>query len=535
MFRVLIVDDDFTTRTNLRTIIEWEKYGFEICGEATNGQNAIEMIKECLPDIVITDMSMPIMDGVALIEYIKENYKDIKSIALSGYEDFAYVKDSMKNGAVDYLLKHKLDRTVLLKVLNAATDTISQQHKQRRQFAQSKAILQHEFIRSLVLGDEQDNVVIQGKIKDLELPLGVNNFSLVAISIDDFQLITGRLTKAEEVRLVASVMNLTEDILRDMNNGVLTYLEKGKFVILFSFGTIRSQRGIWTQINTTVNRISVSIKRYLNITACFSIGKIFDHIENTRQMYQEAAALLNRKMIMGKDQVFRDVEPVQHTVDFFNLDVKDEKQIMLFLRTGDYEKVSQQLDFVFDKMLLLKVSYKSVQMICAELIGIANRLARAASVDVTSLYTNTDIPYDEMKKHETILDVKTWILEVYHRLIILLLDVDIKSNYSDLTKKVMEYIRQNYTKDISLHQTAENVGGNSSYLSRIFKEDCGIGFAEYLNKIRVRQAKHLMEHTDTKLKEIVQQVGFNNYTYFFKVFKVLEGVTPVEYKAKYKS
>ena len=109
MFKVLIVDDDVFARSNLKSLIDWEKNGFTIVGEASNGSNAIQLIENEQPDIVITDISMPVMDGISLIGYIEQKYSATKVIAISGYNDFDYVRQSMKKGAVDYILKHKLN------------------------------------------------------------------------------------------------------------------------------------------------------------------------------------------------------------------------------------------------------------------------------------------------------------------------------------------------------------------------------------------------------------------------------------------
>ena len=533
MLKVLIVDDDFVMRTNIRTLIDWEQYGFEFCGEATNGKNAIQLIKEFLPAIVITDMSMPIMNGVDLIKYIKSDWPDIKTIGLSGYEDFEYVKESLKNGALDYLLKHKLDKQNLLDVLKLAAEKIKQDDKFKQQFVESTKILRRNFLRSLLLGEFQERNEIEKNIKKLNIPLGEKNFLVTVFLLDEFTAIKARSTKKEEQKLCEAVYNLTADILHDMDNGIVVEIGDGAFAIIFSFDATRSQCLIANHVNTTVRRISGSIKRYLNITACFSIGKLFSKIETIPQVYKKNEEILKRNFV-EKEKVFKDEIEKENTMVFLNLDIKDEKQIVLFLRLGNMEELEKYINGVFAKLLCMKVNYKGIQMICAELIGIANRLARNADIDITDLYTNKDIPYDEMQKQETIMDVKNWILAIYQRLTTLMMGIEIKNNYNELTKKAVKYIRKNYDKDISLCQVAEYIGGNSTYLSRVFKEDCEIGFAEYLNQIRVGQAKCLIQQTDIRLKDIVKQVGFNNYTYFFKVFKNIEGITPVEYKEKCK-
>jgi len=534
MLKVLIVDDDFTARSNFKTMIDWEKNGFELCGEAANGQNAIGMIKDNLPDIVITDMNMPILDGVALIEYIGSNFPDIKSVALSGYEDFQYVKESLKNGAVDYLLKHKLDDISLLKVLKTASDKISREHKLMKQIVQSREILRQNFIRKLVLGDICDMRVIKEKAKELELPIDHSPLMIVVIAIDDFKHIKNRFAEDKASGFISSLTDLTVEILADMGNAVMSEVDDGKFVIIFHFA-VHSELFIHNHVSTTVRRIRESMKRYLNITACISLGRLFYNIGEISRFYKEVDEMLSEKIITGKDQIFRESANLGNTIDFSNLDVKDEKQIMLAIKAGDIEKINQYLDNIFDRITEFRVSYKSIQMICIELIGIANRIAREYALDIKELYNNNEIPYEEMKKHETIMDVKKWIGTIYQRLITLLLGNNMHGKYTEPTNKALEYLRKNYTNDVSLNQAAEYIGVNSSYLSRVFKEDYGMGFAEYLNSIRVKQAKYLIERTDIKLKEIVKQVGFNNYTYFFKVFKMVAGITPVEYKEKCKN
>lgn len=531
MFRVLIVDDDFTARASYRTMIDWHQAGFEICGEATNGQNAVQLLEQEKPDIVIVDMNMPVMDGVALIECLAKNYPDMKAIALSGYDDFAYVKESLKHGALDYLLKHKLDADSLLHVLQLAGDKISREHKLKKQINQSRDILRHDFIKRLVQGEIGDIAAIRENISELGLPMEAGHMSVAVAAFDDYRLLKQRFTREELQHLRVSAVDMIEEILRDMGNAVMSFVSEKKFVIIFCFGSIRSELYIYNHVSTTVNRIQASLQRYFNMTACFSLGRLFNQIGSISKFYRSADELLNEKIIAGRNRIFR--ETAEHgSPGFFNLDLQDEKQIMAAIKTGNTGQIQEYIEEIFHKIIVLKVNYKSIQMICSELIGIANRIARESSIAIKDIYNNKDIPYEEMKKCETIAEVKHWLIGVYGRLAALLLTDESDTHYTELTRKAIEFIRHNYAKDISLNQAAEHIGSNSSYLSRIFKDDCGMGFVEYVNHVRVQQAKYLMESTDIKLKEIVRLAGFNNYTYFFKVFKMIVGVTPLEYKGQ---
>ena len=169
-------------------------------------------------------------------------------------------------------------------------------------------------------------------------------------------------------------------------------------------------------------------------------------------------------------------------------------------------------------------------MICAELINIANRIARDAGIDMGQIYES--VPYAEMKRLETIEEVKDWIIKRYQKLILMLKDVKFNNSYSKYTKKAISYILKNYSKNISLNDVAQYIGVNSSYLCRVFKEDSGMGFVEYLNATRIENAKQAIKTGNLKLKEIALDVGFNNYTYFTKVFKDVLNMTPQEFEKK---
>ncbi len=537
MLKVLIVDDDSAARTNIKTMIDWLKNGFDICGEAVNGYNAIQVINSNLPDIVITDMSMPVMDGVALIEYLEQNKPGIKIIALSGYDDFDYVRQSMKKGAVDYLLKHTINSEILLTVLNSAREMIyKERHKSaldnqlQEQLTESRTVLRESFIKQLVLGAFNDRKEIEQKISSLGLEIDTSNLSVVVAEIDGFQILKEKFSIKEMNKLISSVLDISNEILRDMGRAVISNIEGGKFVIIFSFGNIRSDLYIHNHIVTAVDRIKLSIKRYLNITACFSVSRVFNDITDISKHYRDADISLQDRFFEGKDKIIR--EPSQAGIEtrFINLDINDEKNIIAALKSINREKLVKYIDNVFINIIERKAGYKSIQMVCAELINIINRVARESGVDVKLVYSDEDIPYNEIKKYETIEEVKDWILKLYEKLMGLMEAVRINPEHSEITKEALKFIRRNYTSNISLNDAADYIGVNSSYLSRVFKEECKIGFVEYLNQIRVEHAKHLIEKGGIKLKDIVKEAGFNNYTYFFKVFKDNINMTPREFE-----
>ena len=535
LLRVLVVDDDIVTRTNMSTLLDWEKHGFELAGTAVNGENALQLIESCLPDIVITDMSMPVMDGIVLIESIEHRYPHIKIIALSGYDDFDYVRQSMKKGAIDYLLKHKLTSELLLATLDTARQCIlgekkelADKHHTREQLASAKDMLTQEFIRKLLSGELADSGKIENDLQQLDINLDLKNLIVVAVELDDYSFIEDTYPARERDKLVKAFIEIARDILNERARTFIGHIGKGAFVIIFSFGDINSSAYIYNHITSAIERIKTSIKRYLNITACFGVSGECRNITDLSGFYREAQLLLKERFYEGKDRILRQNSTEKTPDRFISLDLKDERNLVLNIKSFEKQEVHQIIGDIFNRIVNDKVNYQAVQMIAAELFNIASKIARESDVDFSEFIK--DIPFKTLQKYDTAADIKEWILGIYDKLIKTLQTKDPDSDYSEITKKAVSFIHTNYRKSLSLNTVAEHIGVNSSYLSHVFKEDIGKGFVEYLNSIRIEKARMLIESGNAGIKAIVAELGFSSYNYFFKVFKEFVGMTPLEYE-----
>lgn len=537
MHKVLIVDDDTFARTHLKSLIDWEKHGLMICGEASNGENAIELIEADHPEIIITDISMPVMDGIGLIEYTRRNHPEIQLIALSGYDDFDYVRQSMKMGVVDYLLKHRLNSEELLNILRTVVERIGREQAEKTQKKQlqaqlrlGKATLQREFLKQLIEGGVTDRHEIETNLESLELGLTPYNLAVMIAEIDDFKILEEKYTVKELDRFIQAFLDLAGEVMRDFNNSAVFYLASGRFVVLFSFGQTYSGLYHHTQITGCIERIRNSVKRYLNITVSFGVSRISHGWESLPKCYLEAERLLKNKFYQGKDQVYWDCDQSSLESDDFSLDIGIEKQLITDLKSLEKEKVKAIIDRIFDELIAKKVSRRATQMICIGLVNTINRVAGNACINTSPLYSGAESLYLKIQQFETISEIKREIWDLCLNVMTLLERMDLYNDYSEYTKKAIRFIYQHYQQDISLDDAARFIGISSSYLSRTFKKDCGKGFVEFLNQVRVEKAKLLIENGKGRLKAIVKEVGFNNYNYFFKVFKDWTGMTPLDYE-----
>lgn len=536
--KVLVVDDDMIMRSNIQIMIDWETKGFSLCGEVSNGFQAIEEIKKKCPDIVITDMRMPIMDGVALIEHIRNNFPEISVIALSGYSDFEYVRNSMINGAVDYILKHQLNEQTLTNALNSAVKSIKKNKDANgnmqmleMQSSEDSRELKEYFINQLVTAEYDDFDTVIKKIKLLNLNISIKNLVVVVAEVDDYTDIAKRYEKNKQRVLFHSFINILNEVVSDYYNATVSYIDRGRFVIIISnfesYGYYLPR-----QLKEVIDRCQLSINRYLNITVSFGISGMCKDLREIPEYYNDACKNLQNKFFRGRNNVSMDNGTKDIKGELMNLEIQEEKKIISFIKTNSSVELKDYITSLLNKYIERKANHNSFKMICIELINIANKELKNVGLDINLLYENSETPYTILDKYETVEDIKNWMIQIFIKLVKILNSYKTGNYHSQRIIKAIEFINKNYKKDISLTDMAECVNISEAHFSRIFKKECGIGFVDFLNNTRIEYVKQLLIIGELSLKRIAAECGFDNYNYFFKIFKDICGITPLEYQDK---
>ncbi|OME85061.1 hypothetical protein BK120_10985 [Paenibacillus sp. FSL A5-0031] len=543
MINVLLVDDDLPMLSKLKNIMNWEAGSFHLCGEASGGYAAIKLLDERKPEIVITDMSMPGMDGLELISYMEEHYPHIQVIAISSYSDVHYVKNSMKKGAVDYILKHELDAETLAAALASARERFAIEQEEQaktldlqRQIQQNQTTLIRGVIRSLVQYTYNSEEELLVQMDKLDLALNLRMLTVVVAEWDSRGMLHDKYNAKELDYIMGTFMDITDNILADTGNAYMTPIENGKFAILFSFDT--NSKFIWhTIISEALSRIRLSAKRQLNLMLSFSVSEMCSKVNVLHEYFNEADKALQERFYEGGDVVIWPGIQRKAGADSgasFSVDVKLERTLLSLLAASNEKDLVIKIEELFTRMNEARAPHKMAQMVAVELIHLVNRKAKEAGIADKDLFEGDQNPYLAIGKFDTLSDLKEWIVGVYKKLVEALRPYVHDNLYSENTRRTMEWVRKKFSEPITLQEAADVIGVNSSYLSRMFKEECGQGFADYVNHVRVEQAKLLIRSGDVDLKDVVKQVGFNNYNYFFTVFKKITGNTPIEYEKQQK-
>ncbi|MFD2331140.1 response regulator [Cohnella sp. GCM10020058] len=531
MYKALLVDDELLVRTNLKLMPDWRQQGFALCGEAANGAEALEVIERERPDLVVSDLRMPVMDGLQLSAELARRYPGSKMIVLSNYDDFDYVKGTLQNGAVDYLLKHRLNAASLAAALarvKALLDARPQRTDGERTDANQRLALRTRFITQLIAGFHYSPEEIGHQTRTLDLKLDTSQLIPVILSIDDYRSRQSRSTlKAAELERF-SILNIVEEIAGELGNGAVGHIGGDRFVILFSFPNVRSENALALAVGEAISRIASCLRTFLNLSASFSIGPTCMTPAQIPHAYKQAEKQMQDRFHLGKNVVLRNASIVQENETLAGLEIGTEKDMLACLKTQDAAGLLSILDGLFARIKAAALSMAGSQLLFNDLLSLLHRAIREHGLELGALYADAVPPHERLAAFETLEEVRAWFRSLFERYFELL-QADEGGNYSGYTAEAIRYIRSHLADNISLTEVAERIGISGAYLSTLFKNEVKIGFAEYLSDARLERAKAYLEDGREDIKDIAALCGFNSASYFFKTFKKKTGMTPSEF------
>ncbi len=535
MYKVLIVEDELLFRSNLKLMLDWQEYDCYLLRDVGNGAEALARISIEKPDIIISDVRMPVMDGVQLSNEIKTKFPDIAMIVLSNYDDFEYVRSILKNGGIDYILKHKLDKKALIEALNKAIEHVKRGKDKQTNLQLSEArkpdnidVLRDTFIVKLLTGVYRSESEIKEHINLLEINLDTKKILAIIMVIDEYHSLMAGSNFKDSSLIEYAVKNIIQEILHDVGMSLACHIQNGKFLLIFSFSHVKSEAVFENTINNALSRISCCLKKFINISVSFSIGDICESIVNISNSYESAERILENRFYSGKGCVLRGNQQNSRRESLKGLSIDSEKQILSIIKNKDFNGLKLVLREVFSGMEKVNLGITSSQIVLNDLIGLINRVCKNHEIELSQVYLSNEPPYIILSRKETLEEIREWVYKLFENLIYLITEQP-SNLYSEYIKKAINLIKEYYAEDISQTEIAGRLGITSNYLSKRFKEELGIGFSEYLCDIRLEKAKQLLICGKVEIKDIAPKCGFNNYAYFFHIFKKKAGITPKEY------
>lgn len=512
--KIILVDDELTSRNTIKKYLE-NSGTYEVVSDFASGKTALEWLRKNKIDIILCDMQMPEINGVEFMRNVHIIDEYLPIVAISGYDDFNYVRGSLINNAADYLLKHELSKEKLLTVLD--------QVREKYRIVPAGNCTYRK--KGYCIFDENDFKA--DKIRKMsekgEIDFSCQNIVPIAIS-PDYKLHIG-IHPAEYKRDIckAVIDMLGQIFLGDKYQYVIYVTKKNHIILLLSFVEEKSMLSMINLQSNIIGRLQRQVVRMLDITVTIINGEIHNNIENAVIEGSNMETLFADKLYLGGNKVMSFA--VTKNIIYYNGELPENlwKQFAFELNNhmeNCVDTIYEMLDFMEKKRFVWERVYQN----CKEILKLFWQEDMLSEEELYGLSA-------EMKEYEEYEQFRSVIMEVLYKYV-QTFKMERKKQYSEQINQVIEYMKQNLADDISLEKCAEIAGCSYTYLSRAFKKETGMRFVEFLNRQRVNKAKSLLIRKDISMKQIVDLSGFRNYNYFFKVFKEIEGVTPSEFTTK---
>lgn len=537
MYKLLIVDDEDWIRERLRYTIDWSQMGIEVVGEAADGEEALDITSRMLPDVVLTDIRMPGIDGLEYIKRLRDCNIHTKAIIISGFSDFEYAQKAIKLGAFDYILKPVEDED-LTDVVRRCLEEINVEKKKdllltnaKDQLEKSLPLLKKEFLINLINGffkSEKD-------ILDESAYLGVNchggnNICFIAELDDTGAQSGGQVWDSHLLQFV--MQNIAQDFLNKLGSGESFFLRTGEIICLVFSKT--EEQVLARQVLSISNGIRKMTRKITGYSVTIGIGRTCSTPAGIPASYSEAREALQYKAYLGKDRIY-DIRSIdtQHSPGCYKSN--DVEILLNTIKMGNKENALSALDNIFKEVhsedreicpIDLKLLYMDIVNSVFKTILDAN-----ASFDDFSDFSLKF--FRQLDRLQTVDEFHEWLADTVVKII------DVLGKYRNSKKrkvieKAVEYVNSHFTESITLNGVADKFFLNASYFCKVFREEMGESFTKYFMNLRIQKAKELLTDPTRKVYEIAGMVGYDDVQYFTKIFKSISGVTPMQYREKIK-
>lgn len=524
LYKLMIVDDEEEIRLGVIKKINWEEHGFVVVGDAENGKEALEIAEKLHPDVIMTDIKMPFMDGLELGKKIAEIMPSTKIIIFSGSDDLEYAHQAIKINVVEYVLK-PINSIELIEVLKRVKDKLDKQYDDKR----NMEVLKKHYIESIPVIREQFLIgALEGRItkekwidneKKLNLDFTKGYLVVALINIDN-------TLKTEENNLILiSIKKIADENMEGCFKFIsFPYLDK--IVILIS---LNEKDNINRCINI-LNEVCKIFESIFNSTISVGIGRICESIGEIRSSYRTAQSALEYRPILGNGKTIYIDDLEQDNNTQLQFEEQDEVQLLNSIKISNEKEIRLAVENIFNKMEEANITLDKYRIYLMEILTSILKLIQSYNIEISLIFGDEFNFYSHLEQFNSIEEIKAWFIEKS-----LILNEIIKKERVNSSKllieKAKEYIKNNYSDyDLSVEKLCSEIHVSPTYFSTIFKKETDMNFVNYLTNIRLEEAIKLLNTTDDKTYIIASKVGYQEANYFSYVFKRKFGIAPSRYR-----
>lgn len=528
MTRVLIAEDEMLVRLGLRNSIQWNRFNMTVIADVSNGLEALEYYERDKPDLIITDLKMPVMDGMQLIEKIRSKDQETKFIILTCVEEFEMVHKAIRYGVSDYILKLTMTPEDMENVLSKISADMNRDQKQLTANPSiNEGVVFEKLIKDYMFRQLYSSEELKRLLRKLGRVIPEQKLILLLLEMDQYDRLQQRFKDFKGDLIKASLLNVLNEIIRGYHRGEVFHDEHKRFVILLSFHDVTSEQKQNQLITEMTDHILRVMKSFFNVTVTFGISSMRNGFQSLLSQYNEGISALEDRFFLGPEFIlYKQQEVTKHRKEQVaeymrqilacGYDLKNEALRLQMKSKVDY---FLQMDTLYTKSNLIRFIVQMMQLPIALFhlihkkifdLNMTNhdKLERCSSLqEAVQIYT------EYMKG----------VMQHYHS----------RRQYGKEVTEAIEYIHQCFHQDISLKQIADKVSMSANHLSTLFNKETGQSVVDYIQLLRVEQARAMLTETHLKSYEVADKVGFSDHSYFSRVFKKVTGVGPRQYRRRW--
>jgi two-component system response regulator YesN len=520
MYKVLLVDDEMIIRQGLRVLIDWKSLGLELVAEAENGKSTLKLIQDFKPHILITDVKMPEMGGLELIKEINAMGLNIKTIIISGYDDFAYVKEALKYGVYDYILKPIRERDIA-SILKDVVRDIDHTIIRSINSSESEKLMRDNLFNRLI-NNSITTIDFIEKARFLNIDISDKPYRVMTVEIDGKSDLDGQ--ELEYRRF--SINNICEELFEKYSNIITFHDRSNRQVIITNDNEIDKNC-----IKLAAAEIRDCVKKFLDFSVTIGIGSSVESIMEISKSYGESVKALKEKFLCGKGSIiFYEASQNKYPVES-GISLPDTEKIRHSVKLLNKESSIEEIKKYFKAIKKRGFSKASITQGCMDLFLILLSLVKEYGNKSIDGFQSEEEALGTIPSSETIEEIEETLIGFATKVIDYLSSIK-GDKYERISSKVVKYVRENYSKNVTLKSVAKHFYLNTAYLGRIFKEETGELFSDFVNRVRVEEAGKMLVTSDYKIYEVAHRCGYKDIDYFRSTFKKVTGITPAEFKRR---
>ncbi|MBS4208340.1 response regulator transcription factor [Bacillus sp. FJAT-50079] len=510
MYKVLLVDDERIILDGISSFIPWEEVGTTLIGTAKNGIEAFNMIENNQPHIVITDIKMPGMNGLELVNKTFHTYPNIRFIMLSGFGEFDYAKQAMKYGVKHYLVKPCNEQMILAAMKEIIADF--EQKKQQEKFVMDmKERLDH------VLPYAKEQLFKEFVTRDIYGERDLNYYQRIfRLELDNpaIKLILFQIEGNFDFEHMFAIKNISEHILANI---ILSCTIKDYILIII--------KDCHEELQTYMNQIRHTFYTYYQLDMTIAVSQS-GKLDEAKTLYKEALECLQHRFYIGEGTIITKADISTQTVKTHTDISYDEQTFCLLIKSGRWDDAKNQLTVFFEQLYENRLD---IQLTKSYVIQLFNSMIRLCEPDQMNSYLVNLSQFLEM---ETIQQMEKLFDNIAKEITMQFYEQN-KHTHSSIVQKIMQAVEEEIgNPELSLNFIAqEELYMSADYVGKLFKKETGERFSNYVSRVRIEKAMDIIQKgNDVKIFELAEKLGYSDPQYFSQVFKKLTGFTPSEYR-----